>query len=77
MGDLITFLKNALSTWLVQLILKVGGAWFATVGIQEASVTNVVLGVVAFLFGLLGQKLQVNTALETPPPTKPAPPDPR
>ena len=69
MGDLLEYLEKALSSWLVQIVLKFGGGFFAAYGVQEASIQNIIIGAVAFIFGLIGQKLQVNTALNTPPPS--------
>jgi hypothetical protein len=69
MGDLLEYVKKFLSSWLVLYILKIGGSVFGTIGLTEADVTKIVVGIVALIFGFIGQKLQVNTALNTPPPT--------
>jgi hypothetical protein len=68
MSQLLENLKNLLSMWLTQVVLKAAGPALVVLGISAGSVTEIVTGVVAFIVGFIGQKIQVTTALNTPVP---------
>jgi len=59
-------LKNFVAGFLVRWLMKVGGTYFITMGIQEANVTEWVGGALAFVVGIAISIYQHKKALATP-----------
>ena len=59
-------LKNFITGFAFRWILKVGGTYLATIGIQSSTVEEIVGGIVAILFGVIVSLFQTKKALNTP-----------
>jgi len=58
-------IKNFLTGFIVRWILKIGGGFLLSVGLDEGSVTKVTSAIVAIIIGLVVSLFQHNEALNT------------
>lgn len=60
-------LKNFITGFVVRWVLKIGGTYFVTIGIEQDLVTNIIGGVVAIIFGIVISLFQTKKALNKVP----------
>ena len=59
-------LKNFITGFLFRWVLKIGGTYFATIGIENGTIEQIVGGLIAIIFGIVVSLLQTKKALDTP-----------
>jgi len=62
MNDIKKFLTGILVRW----ILKIGGAWLATIGIGSGTVEEIIGGILAILLGMVISIFQTKKAIDMP-----------
>ena len=62
MNDIKKFLTGILVRW----ILKIGGAWLATIGIGSGTVGEIIGGILAILLGMVISIFQTKKAIDMP-----------
>jgi hypothetical protein len=63
-------IKQFIVGFIVRWILKIGGAWLATIGIQQGTIEEIVGGLIAIIIGIIISLFQTKKALETPVPNE-------
>lgn len=67
--QLLESLKGFITGILFRWIMKIGGTWLATIGLESGKVEELIGGIVMVLIGLVVSLIQQKKAVFTPPPT--------
>ena len=62
MGEIKEFLTGIIVRW----ILKIGGVWLISIGVDEVTIWGVIGGVVAILIGMIMTLFQTKKAVDKP-----------
>ena len=62
MGEIKEFLTGIIVRW----ILKIGGVWLISIGVDEVTIWGVIGGVVAILIGMIMTLFQTKKAIDKP-----------
>ena len=62
MGEIKEFLTGIIVRW----ILKLGGVWLISIGVDEVTIWGVIGGVVAILIGMIMTLFQTKKAVDKP-----------
>lgn len=70
MENFLSALKTFLTTFLLRWVLKIGGTFLATIGLQSDKVEEIIGGIVAVVIGMLVSWISNKKALAADPPLK-------
>ena len=62
MGDIKEFLTGIIVRW----VLKLGGVWLISIGVDEATIWGVIGGIIAILIGMIMTLFQTKKAVDKP-----------
>lgn len=66
LNDFLAQIKTFLTGFILRWVLKIGGAYFATIGVETGTIEEIVGGLVAIIVGVVISLFQHNKAVKTP-----------